>query len=1067
MDMVELKKYFDYILNNYLLPENGGFSSQMEYYKVIVNKIPEEISKIIDNQKYKIYGSCGKGAKSASPYIAICDRTITTSTQKGIYVDFIFKSDMSGFYLTIDQGITNIKERYGNKVAKEKAKQAAELFRSMISDLKGFESGLVSDHTKSGSLEEGYENTRVIAKYYNANSYSNDVVIEDLKNIMNIYEEIIGRLSGKSYDEIIEELDDSNSYNQNDSVQYWTYSPGENASQWEYCIKNNKMVIGFDEIGDLKAYSSREELKNKLSEIYEKENQPNNTSACDDFVNKINIGDIIIAKIGQKQLLGYGIVTGDYYYDNNRDQYRHTRNVEWKKIGRWDIPDELRVARKTLTDITSDVDFAQKLLKIIEGEQIMPTGVEWIIPANKESYNHEEAFNKFGFIDWSQTRNVDVGDLIYIYLGSPEKRLFAMGIVEKININSNDKIDDSAFWNTPPAEQAKKYFRIKLIKFLDDKRLSLLELEKHGLVGAPMGGQRVNKQLSEYINSVVNNSIDNSIEEFKEYYLININDFKKDQNQTESIKRREEFKEEYPISRIRKLSIDEYALGTTNFKETLSYYLEFGKYRYAGPGIGGATSAKHGFYKRDDGHYYGMKNKQIDNPTEYWEAFKNQLADFYEEYGKSDIPLRASSKYPLLQGMSMVLTKILYVYYPMKFVNVCSKQKLRELLNYFNYEFDNNMQAEELSFILNKRIREDIPELADNDPQYVGAILWKFINELESQSEEGDEEVENDIVDIDSNRITGAYNKIVYGVPGCGKSYYVSNTIVDKDTNKGSVFRTTFYPDYTNGDFVGQVIPKLNSKDETTVLYDIQSGPFTDALLDAILNPNKNTYLIIEEINRGNAAAIFGDIFQLLDRTLEGYSEYPIKNYIISTFLHKKIDNKYSVYYDLDNIKIPSNLIIIGTMNTSDQNVFTLDTAFKRRWKMEYIQNNINECIYADYKVPMSDITWAEFVKEINDFITSDSGLDINGEDKQIGSYFVTGSEWNDIKTTADSKEAARIFAEKVLSYIWEDVAKINRDAWFESSKYRTLDSLVTAYMEKGLEVFSDNISFTRETDKD
>ena len=221
--------------------------------------------------------------------------------------------------------------------------------------------------------------------------------------------------------------------------------------------------------------------------------------------------------------------------------------------------------------------------------------------------------------------------------------------------------------------------------------------------------------------------------------------------------------------------------------------------------------------------------------------------------------------------------------------------------------------------------------------------------------------------------------------------------------------------------------------------------------------------MIIEEINRGNAAAIFGDMFQLLDRK-NGSSEYPVKNYIISTFLHKSIDNKYSVDYDLDNIRIPSNLILIGTMNTSDQNVFTLDTAFKRRWKMEYIKNDIFNSKYADYKIPMSDVTWAEFVKEINDYITGENGLDINGEDKQIGAYFISSNEWDDIKTTSDPKEAAKIFAEKVLSYIWDDVAKINRDSWFDSNKYRTLDSLVTSFSEKGLEVFGDNISFTRDT---
>ena len=149
-------------------------------------------------------------------------------------------------------------------------------------------------------------------------------------------------------------------------------------------------------------------------------------------------------------------------------------------------------------------------------------------------------------------------------------------------------------------------------------------------------------------------------------------------------------------------------------------------------------------------------------------------------------------------------------------------------------------------------------------------------------------------------------------------------------------------------------------------------------------------------------------------------------------------------------------------MNTSDQNVFTLDTAFKRRWKMEYIKNDVDNCVFAHNHIPNSNVTWAEFVKEINNYITSNNGLNINGEDKQIGSYFISSSEWNEIIHTNDSKIAARIFAEKVLSYLWDDVAKINRDAWFDIDKYRTLESLLSTFTEKGLEVFGDNISFTR-----
>ncbi len=335
-------------------------------------------------------------------------------------------------------------------------------------------------------------------------------------------------------------------------------------------------------------------------------------------------------------------------------------------------------------------------------------------------------------------------------------------------------------------------------------------------------------------------------------------------------------------------------------------------------------------------------------------------------------------------------------------------------------------------------------------------------------ADEAEEEKQNpkQLFEIEKDRITGGYNKIVYGIPGCGKSHHVLYNIIEKDVNKGSIFRTTFYPDYTNSDFIGQLIPKLNNKDESAILYDIQSGPFTNALLEALLNPNKKIYLIIEEINRGNAAAVFGDIFQLLDRDQNGSSTYYIRNYIISAYLHKKIDDIYSVDYDLDDIQIPSNLILIGTMNTSDQNVFTLDTAFKRRWKMEYIKNDIENSSFAKELIPLSTITWSDFVQKINNFILSDNGLDINGEDKQIGAYFISSLEWDEIKNSTP-KEGARIFAEKILSYIWNDVAKINRDFWFDSDKYRTLESLIDDFTEKGITVFNNNIDLNPKNKKD
>ena len=508
--MIELKKYFDYVLNNYLLPENSQFSSQMEYYKVIVNRIPEEISKLLDNKKYKIYGSCGKGAKSLSPYVAISDRKITTSTQNGIYVDFIFKSDMSGFYLTIDQGITNIKEKYGNKLAKEKAEQAAEFFRSTISDIKDFKSGLVSGHTKSGSLEDGYESTRVIAKYYEKDNFTNEQIINDLENIVNIYNEIIDKMSGKSYNEILESLDSTSSaeLNKKTNNKVWLYSPGENAKYWEDCIRNNEMYIGWDELGDLKKYTSDEEIYKAIQEKYDEENPKMSKCACSDFANVLQPGDIVIAKKGLNKLLGYGIVASYYKFDNDRTNFKNVRKVEWKKTGEWINNTGTGNPIKTLTEISQYKGYPEQLLSIINGGKNMNKSREWIIPANPRYYDHDGAFLKFGFIDWTQNVNFNVGDIVYIYSTAPESRISAQTIVDKTDITSSEKVDDTEFYKSDDLlqkrQEGKKFARLRIIKKLEDPRLSYDELSQHGLLGRPQSAAHISDELSTYIRKIIN-----------------------------------------------------------------------------------------------------------------------------------------------------------------------------------------------------------------------------------------------------------------------------------------------------------------------------------------------------------------------------------------------------------------------------------------------------------------------------------------------------------------------------------------------------------------------------------
>ena len=309
-------------------------------------------------------------------------------------------------------------------------------------------------------------------------------------------------------------------------------------------------------------------------------------------------------------------------------------------------------------------------------------------------------------------------------------------------------------------------------------------------------------------------------------------------------------------------------------------------------------------------------------------------------------------------------------------------------------------------------------------------------------------------------------NKIFYGTPGCGKSYHIDYKILgkDKDTKeycgnykKENIIRTTFYQDYSNTDFIGQILPKVtkNESGDSVVEYSFSPGPFTLALIQAIKNPTKKVALVIEEINRGNAPAIFGDIFQLLDRDNDGISEYGIVNVSVIDYLNDYIFevNGEKKNYIFKEIKLPGNMDIFATMNTSDQNVYTLDTAFVRRWDKEKIKNLFTDCEFADTNIPGMDYTWEEFVTAINNHIAKHlEDLQVN-EDKQIGAFFV---KKNLLGSTPEK------FAYKVFDYLWSDVAKLDHEIFF--NHFDTLEALIKAYEKEGVDVFKTGIFDKKET---
>lgn len=336
-----------------------------------------------------------------------------------------------------------------------------------------------------------------------------------------------------------------------------------------------------------------------------------------------------------------------------------------------------------------------------------------------------------------------------------------------------------------------------------------------------------------------------------------------------------------------------------------------------------------------------------------------------------------------------------------------------------------------------------LSEDADKKLHVSQDVMSVFAERLACLRTKNTEQLKKPIVKFLSNPAE-TVQTIYYGCPGTGKSYEVkkktegehgektiwySNEKNEKgkyprvenpsdDEKKGlsnNIFRTTFHPDYDYATFVGSYKPIKNDKD----ILDYQFVPqvFTNAYVTALRHPDDPIYLIIEEINRGNCAQIFGDLFQLLDRDEQGESVYPIEP---DTELAKYLKSLQDVPYE--ELKLPHNLHIYATMNTSDQSLFPMDSAFKRRWAMEYMPINYEHPKASRFEITIAGnkYLWVEFLKMVNEMILDAT----SSEDKQMGEFF--------IKSDISEKE----FTNKVMFYLWNDVCKDLYNPHHVSSTY-------------------------------
>lgn len=284
------------------------------------------------------------------------------------------------------------------------------------------------------------------------------------------------------------------------------------------------------------------------------------------------------------------------------------------------------------------------------------------------------------------------------------------------------------------------------------------------------------------------------------------------------------------------------------------------------------------------------------------------------------------------------------------------------------------------------------------------------------------------VIHEESPKVQKYRQEIYYGTPGTGKSHAVKELTgeIDEDgiehKNLPNVFRTTFHPESDYATFVGGYKPTMRPTGQTRkingeeveieeIAYEFVPQAFTNAYTYAYNHPIEDTFLVIEEINRGNCAQIFGDLFQLLDRN-NGISEYPIKaDADLAKYLRKHLNEEGQKGISDDKLCLPANLHILATMNTSDQSLFPMDSAFKRRWNWKYVPIDYSDKVESYnfmIEIGAEKYRWVNFLKAVNkkiDDLTS-------SEDKKMGNFF--------IKSNIGSEE----FKDKVMFYLWNEVCK-------------------------------------------
>ena len=622
---------------------------------------------------------------------------------------------------------------------------------------------------------------------------------------------------------------------------------------------------------------------------------------------------------------------------------------------------------------------------------------KWLIPADIGTYDLESSFAKNGYADWTQGQyKYEVDDIVYIYCGAPIQRVVYKTKVEKTDMLFSETIDDKDFWKNP-----EDYEKSKEGTFV---RLKLLE--------------QVDREELSY-NNLLENGLNGSLRgamRLKENLLSYIEKY---------------FKDDIMINDDEKNVYWLYAPG----KEAYKWNLHYEKGIMAiGWDLGKSLKEFDDWeelYNKVQLYYSDGKNHK---------TVTTMLWDFANTIKPGDIVFARKGVKEIV-GLGIVESD--YIYDP-------------DYIHDGEYEYMHVRKVKWLekgSWIYkngNKQFPQDtIKNITSKDPERLEIIKGFFKESIGTSSS-----FESDL----------PRNVIYFGAPGTGKSFNLNKDKNEKFSSEIDYERVTFHPDYSYANFVGTYKPRPKKDEDGNktddITYEYVPGPFMRSLVKALKNPDKPFLLIIEEINRANVAAVFGDVFQLLDRDEDKNYE---SKYDIETSEDMRDYLKDELGQIYEKITIPPNMFIWATMNSADQGVFPMDTAFKRRWDFKYfdIDHDDDEIEHIKVKLNNQEISWNDLRKAINNELLR---YEIN-EDKLIGPFFAFNEylkkENGEFKEITED-EFKRIFKNKIIMYLFEDAARARRNELFGDARDEDKNVIYSQICKKfekyGIEIFHKNI---------